>query len=221
MADSYIPARDGDFDAWFLNFSTKLTASPTTYGLIAADATAVAAAYTAWHAAYVAAITPASRTSVTVAAKDVQRTTQEGLVRTYAVQISLNSGVLAGSKVAIGVNPRTSTPTPVPTPTSAPVLSLESSNFLTTDLRYRDAAAPATSRSKPANVTQLQLFGATSAVVITDPTVLPLLQVYTKVPVRLGWDAADRGKTAYIAGRWQTRTGLVGPYSDIIAITII
>lgn len=217
MPSNYIPPRDGDFDSWLLNFSTRLTAAPATYGLVAGDAVAVAAAYTAWHAAYLLAIDPPTRTPVTVADKDVERASAEAIVRPYAQQISKNAGVLVADKVAIGVNPNNSTPTPVPAPTTAPVLSLNSSGYLTMDLRYRDESAPATSRAKAAGAIQIEIVGAASNVVISDPDTLPRLGVFTKNPVRLNWSAGDRGETAYISARWVTRTGLTGPWSAIIS----
>jgi len=215
-SSNYIPAKDADFQSWLLNFSTLLTASPTTYGLVAGDATAVAAQYTAWHAAYLLATDPGTRTSVTVAAKDVARANATAVVRPLAVEISRNAGVLAADKVDIGVNPNTSTPTPVPAPTTVPVLSVDAYGFLTMDLRYRDESAPATSRAEAVNAIQIEVVGTTSATVVSDPATLPRIGVYTKVPVRINWSSGQRGETAYISARWVTRTGLVGPWAAII-----
>lgn len=221
MAAPYIPTRDADLDDWATNFTTRLTASPGTYGLIAADATAVASVVTTWHTAYLVAIAPSTRTPVTVQAKDAARIGMLDVIRPYAVGISLNAGVLAADKIAIGVNPRTTGPTPVPAPSTLPVISLISAQHLLHLLRYRDQDAPSTSRRKPANVTQIQIYGAVSATVISDPTTLPLRTIATKVPVTIAWDSADVGKTAYYAARWQTRTGLVGPWSVISAIVVM
>lgn len=220
MPVPYIPTRDADLADWAANFSTKASAAPGTYGLIAADATAIAAAVATFQTAFMVAIAPATRTPVSVAAKDVAKIGMLDVVRPYAVQISMNAGVLPSDKIAIGVNPRTSGLTPVTAPTSAPVLSLIGATFLQHLLRYRDESAPSTSRAKPTNVTQLQLFGAVSATVVSDPSTLPLLGVFTKVPVTVTWDASARAKTAYYAARWQTRTGLVGPWSDVVPIVV-
>lgn len=216
----YIPTKDTDLDNWLANFSTLITASPGTYGLITADALAIAAAVTNWSAAYTAAINPPTRTPVSVAAKDVEKINVLAIARPYAQTISLNAGVAVDDKIAVGVNPRTSTPTPIPTPTSVPVISLISATFLQHLLRFRDEGAPATSRSKPFGVLQMQLFAAASTVLVTDPSILPLKAVATKVPVVVAWDSSDRGKTAYYAARWITRTGLAGPWSDILSIIV-
>lgn len=220
MITNYIPSTDSEYADWLGNFSTQITATPNVYGLVAGDAVVIAAQNTAFQAAYAVSITPATRTSVTVAAKDIAKTNSLAIVRPYAIRISLNAAVLVSNKVSVGVNPRTSIPTPIPAPTSVPVLSLTSSTFLQSVLRYRDDAAPATSRAKPFGATAIQIFGVTSAAVVSNPDTLPLISMHTKVPVRLQWDSSDRGKTAYIAARWITRTGEVGPWSDILNVVV-
>lgn len=219
MSDSYIPPSDSGYDTWFLNFSTKLTASPTTYGLIAGDATIVAAQYTAWHAAYLAAVTPATRTPVTVAAKDTSRAATTTIVRPYAQTISKNAAVSDANKIAIGVNPNSSIPTPVPTPTAIPVLNLDSSVPGVQTLRYTDPDAP-TSRAKPNNVLALQLFRSKVTPLPTNPLLGEYLGAYTKLPVRASNDPGDAGKTARYWARWQIRKGDVGPFSDPLDVVL-
>jgi hypothetical protein len=221
MAVSYIPTKDADLDNWAANFSTRITAAPGTFGLIAADATAIAAAYTSWHTLYLAAIAPATRTPVSVADKDTAKIGLLAIYRPYAVAISLNAGVLTSDKIEVGVNPRTNSPTPVAAPTSAPVVSLIGATYLQHLLRYRDEGAPSTSRAKPVNVLQIQIFAAVSTTVVSDPATLPLKAVATKVPVVVAWDSSDVGKVAYYASRWVTRTGLVGPWSTISNIVVV
>ena len=89
----YIPQRDSLLLPWALNFSTLITASPATYGLLAGDATAIAAVYSAYNTAYGLAINPATRTPVTVANKDTAKITMLATIRPYAQSISLNAGV--------------------------------------------------------------------------------------------------------------------------------
>ena len=218
---SYIPSRDADLDFWALNFSSLIAAGPGTYGLITADATAITAAYTSWHAAYLLVTSPDTKTATTVAAKDVAKINLLALVRPYAIQISLNPGVSVDDKVALAINPRTNTPTPVPAPTSAPVLSLIGATYLQHTLRYRDEGAPATSRAKPPGVTAIEIYAATSATIVTNPELLPLKTTASKVPVVVSWDSSDQAKVAYYATRWITQRQLRGPWSAIQAIVVV
>lgn len=216
----YIPNGDADFENWLANFSTLLTAAPATYGLIAADAAAVAAQQAAWSAAYTAAIGGTTRGPFTIATKDTARVTALATVRPYAQLIANNAGVSVDDKIAIGVNPRTNPPSPITVPATYPLISVVSATMLNHVLRFRDQLASPSVKSKPYGVMSVQLFGMTSVTPVTDPTTLPLIIAATKTPLQVNWDSAAANKLAYYAGRWATRTGLVGPWSPIVAFTV-
>lgn len=223
---SYIPPKDADFQSWLLNFSTQLTASPATYGLVAANAVTVAAAYAAWNAAYLLGggtyhlpVNPATKTPETTQAKADARISAESVVRPFAQLISRNAGVLASDKIAIGVNPRTTVPTPIPAPTSFPILSLVGATPWQHTLGSKDSAA-VTGKAKPFGALQLELRCTASATPIVDPEALAFVGLYTKAPFAVNFDVSDVGKQAYYSGRWITRTGLAGPFSAIVNFTV-
>jgi hypothetical protein len=216
----YIPNKDADFANWSANFSTLITASPGTYGLVAGDATAIAASQAAWAAAYALAVNPSTRTPTTVAAKGTAKINLLAIDRPYAQTIANNAGVTSGNKIALGLNPKTSTPAQITAPTTAPVLSLVSAPPLQHIVRYRDETASPTVKSKPYGVVQIQIFATASATVITDPNALLYKGVSTKSPFLVSWDSADKGKQAYYAARWITRKGLTGPFSTIVNFTV-
>lgn len=220
MSAPYIPTADADFGNWIDNFSTMLTASPTTYGLVAADAVVVAGVTATWDSTYSSAIDPSTRTPVTIAAKDDAKTAALATCRPYAQQIANNAGVSPSNKIAIGVNPRTNGSTPVPTPLTTPLVSVPSLGNLTHVLRYRDELASPTSKAKPAGAIAMQIFGKASATPITDPNALTFLSQQTKSPFQVDLDPGDVGKQMYYVGRWVTRTGKVGPFGPIVSATI-
>lgn len=221
VGNPYIPPKDSDFNNWLNNFSTLLSANPALYGLTTADAANVATATSAWSTAYAAAIAGPTRGPASIQTKNDQRVNATAVARPLAVAISLNAGVSADDKLAIGVNPRTSGLTPIVAPTSNPILSLIGAQHLAHFLRYQDSASPASVRAKPFGATQMQLVGATSATVVTDQNTLPLIAVYTKVPVKVYLPPSAMGQTMYYAARWQTRTGLCGPWSPILPLVVI
>ena len=96
---SYIPTRDADLVGWADNFSTLITASPTTYGLTAGDATTISGLVTAWDAAYALAVNPSTRTPSTVADKDSAKGAMLPILRLYAQMIKANAGVSNMDKV--------------------------------------------------------------------------------------------------------------------------
>ena len=211
----YIPAKQADYEAWLSNFSALITANPSTYGLDATIAATIAAAYSAWNAAYLLVIYPSSKTAVTVADKDSERLLSLAVARPYAIQISLNPGVLSSDKVAVGVNPRTSVPTPIAAPVSAPEVTVQSAIALELFMRFRDPLTSPKVKAKPYGVTRCQLFGKLSPTPITDPTLLLWVKDATKSPFSLSFDAAAAGQKFYFAGRWIVRTGLASPFSSI------
>lgn len=95
---SRIPTVDTALDPFINNFQTLIAATPTNYGLVAADATAITAAYTSWHAAFVAAHQPhhAHEGDGAVATKNTQRVNVLGVVGRYATIIRANLGVSDG-----------------------------------------------------------------------------------------------------------------------------
>jgi hypothetical protein len=224
MANPYLPASDANFNDWLLNFNTKLTASPTTYGLIAGDATAVAGVTTTWSAAYLAATSPATRTPVTIAAKDAARSAAEAMVRPYASRISVNPAVTSPNKIAIGVTVRSTTPTPIPQPTTAPTLDLKGAISGVQTLNFK--APGAVGKAKPYGVVGVQLFASVGTVFATDPDQAVYIGVATKSPSVQTFAPADIGKKVTWFARWVTRSGpggiaQTGPWSDALNLIIM
>lgn len=222
---SYIPAKDSGFESWLLNFTTKLTAAPATYGLVAGDAVICAAQYTAWHAAYLAATTPATRTKPSVAAKDAARALAESVVRPYAQRIKVNPAVSNASRADIGVTIDSFPPTPIPAPLTSPVLLLSLATPLVHKLQYRDALEP-TAKSKPYGVRQLALFRSVGTVAATDPAQCSYVGGFTKSPFQVTFEAPDRGKICTYFARWENASGpagqaATGPYSDPLTVVVI
>ena len=216
----YIPTKQSIFDTWFLNFSSLITASPSTYGLVAGDATVIAALYTSWHAAYVLTTSSSTKTAAAVSAKNVAYASAITQVRAYAQQIANNAGVTNNAKIAVGVNPKTSTPTPITAPTSNPVLTFQSGSVGQVTIRYRDSAGAPSGKGKPYGVIQLVLAGMISATPVTNPALLTQVGVLTKSPSIVSTAGYPSGGQFYLAGYWSTLKGLRSPPSPIITFFI-
>lgn len=225
MANPYIPAQDSLFDLWLLNFSTLLTANPALYGLTAGNATAVALSNTNWHAAYLLAIDPPTRTKPSVAAKDAARSDALAVVRPFAIQIRNNAGVANIDKLNLGLTVPDLTPTLIPAPTSAPALTILGATVGQHTVHYTDGDSPTQRGKKPFGVIQLQLFVAVGVAPTSDPADARFYGAFTKNPIAVNYDFADRGKVATVFGRWVTRSGpfgvaQVGPMSDGASLNI-
>ena len=216
MATPYIPSPDATFATWLLNFATLIAASPTTYGLIAGDATAISAVNTAFQAAYTLAINPTTRTSANIAAKDTARANAEATVRPYAVRISRNSAVDDEDKIEVGVTVPKTVPTPIPPPDVAPVLSIINQTPLAAKLAYKVTGAEG--KAKPFGAIGVDIVRSIGVAWATDPVQCTFLNVATKSPFGDGYDAEDQGKKVTYFARFRNRSGTsgisaVGPWS--------
>ena len=94
-----IPTKEADLYNWADNFSTLLTANPTTYGLVAGDATAVAAVVTPFKTAFDAASDPGTRTQALVGTKDAAKDAMLAVIRPYYRMIQANVIAMSGRSV--------------------------------------------------------------------------------------------------------------------------
>lgn len=222
---SYIPAPDAGFSAWLANFSALLTANPTTFGLVAGDATIVAAQNTAFQNAYTQSVNPVTRTSASIAAKDAARATAESVARPYAQRIKVNPAVSNASRVNIGLTVDTFPPTPIPAPTTSPALLLSKATPLQHTLQYRDAETP-DSKAKPYGVKQCTILRTIGLAPAVDPDVANYVGGFTKSPLNVGFQSADRGKYCTYFARWENGAGpggvaSVGPWSAPVSFLIM
>jgi len=156
-----------------------------------------------------------------VSAKNVALATYLPLVRSYAQGIANNVGVSSAAKIALGLNPKTSTPSQITAPTSTPILLVQYAAAGQIALRYRDSAASPSSKAKAFGAIQCRICGLVSATPVTDPTLLPQVAIATKSPFLLNTSGFAKGSTVYLAAYWVTRKGLVSPPSPIISTIVV
>jgi hypothetical protein len=216
----YIPNTQAAFSNWLNNFSTLITASPSTYGLLTADAVVIAGLYSQWIAAYTPITSPSTKTAQAVSNKNTTRVTVTSQVRVYAQQISNNPGVAAADKIALGVSPKTSTPSPISPPASTPILSVQFAGPSTLTMRYRDSAASVSVKSKPYGVASLQYFWELSATPITQPSATGTVGTATKSPFVVNFGSLGANQQAYLWGRWLMKNGGFSPWSPIVSYTV-
>lgn len=216
---SYIPARDPDALTWMETFAQKLTTSPGTYFVSAADALAVTNAVTTFAAAYAIAMAPEQRTPVNISAKDEARAAAEGVCRQFASLIKLNAGISNPDKIAAGVRPVNPDREPIECPQTNPLISPIAATQGSHTIRYADAMTP-DERAKPFGASDLLLFCAVAAEHVTDPTLARFIGKFTKNPISVEFAAADNGKQATYFARWSSRKGDVGPWSIPVSLAI-
>lgn len=232
MAAPYIPNKDALLVAWSDNFASLITASPTTYGLVAADAAAINAVNTPWDTAYAAAVAGATRGPMTVQAKNNARAALLAVVRPYAIQIRNNAGVSDPDKVALGLTVPNQTRTPIFAPQTQPLISIAAATPLSHTLRFSDSNSPQL-RGKPFGAKACAFVVSYGTTIGTDPDLaapVPIVNSALAVPSSTGLatrqpcasvlPVAQVGKLATYWARWVGIRGDVGPWSLPVAMTV-
>jgi len=219
MAGGYIPVKQQALDAFAQNFSTLISASPGTYGLMASDAAQIASQANLYHAALTLVLNPATRTTATVADKNGKKAGMLQVLRIYAQMIKLNQGVSDLAKRALGLTINDTTRTPYPVPSSAPKLTLNAKAGGAVSLQVRDSADP-TRKAKPAGVQGTAVYASIGNAPPADPTTLPLYDLVTKNAIDLAVAPGDLGKTMYVYGRFYNPAGQRGPLSAMASMVL-
>ena len=225
MAQDYIPAANAQCADWMDNFSSRVTATPTAFGLTAPIAVIIASLVDPFLAALAISTAPATRTSVTTAATLAAKTACLAGVRPYAQQVKANPVVTDDQRVELGLTVDSFPPTPIPAPTTFPVLVFKSASHLLQTFGYYDTATP-TTKAKPPGVVALEIVRSIGLVPATDPTQCVAIGSFNKSPLSITFGAGDVGKIATFFGRWRTQSGpggvaQYGPWSTATTINII
>jgi hypothetical protein len=163
-----VPTKDSLLLNWATNFNTRGTASPVTFGLVAAQMTAFTAVYTPFVTAYNASNMPGSRSKSLTSAKDDAKAALLIEARALYALISANTTVSNANKDLIGVTVR-SGPTPIPAPANPPALDIVSVSGRTVKIRLHDSTN-ASKRGKPAGVKGAAVFSYVGTSAPTDPS---------------------------------------------------
>ncbi len=219
----YIPRQNAKEIAWMQNFAALITANPALYGLASGDATAINAVVNPLVAQFAVINSKSTKTAAAVSDFNTLNIQALQTVRPYAQQISLNAGVTSANKIALGVNPRTSTPSPITPPATNPVLTVQALAPGVAYLRYRDSAASPSVKSKPYGVTSVTIVGIAATIAAppsTPPSQWPTIISATKSPINLPTTAFAAGSQLYVAGQYLLRNGKVSAWSPVINFTV-
>jgi hypothetical protein len=162
MATDFIPAADADLLAWSDNFSQMITATPTAFGLTAANATTLQTRQSAYATAFEAATDPATRGGSTVLAKDIARADLVSYCRALARAVQGTLTVTNQQRFDLGLTVRDTEPSPIPPPANAPGLDVVSVAGNSARIRLHDTANPSR-RGKPLGVAGASVFSFVGA----------------------------------------------------------
>jgi len=208
-----VPLKDSALVSFGSNFSTRITASPTTFNLVAADATQYATLLGAFISAY-EAVTQArdagTRSKPLTTVKDLAKADLLPFARSLYGQVQADTAVGAADKELLGIVVRTM-PTPIPTPVDAPALDIVSVIGRTVKIRLHDATNHSR-RGKPAFVKGAAIFSYVGAVPPSDPALFKFEGNTTLTDVTVNFPlTVAPGAQVWLTAMWFNERAQSGP----------
>ena len=155
----FLPTREADLVTWSTNFSTKITAAPTTYGLVAGQATTYAGLHDDFVAAYLLANAPATRSPTNIIAKDEAKRLLKANARVLAAVVQAWPSITDELRSELGLTVPDATISSIPAPTDSPKMDIISAVVRTVTIRLHDINNP-TRRGRPDGVAGASVFSA-------------------------------------------------------------
>ena len=212
------PKVDGVLLPWSLNFSTKISATPTVFDLTASEAAAYAGLHADFTARLATAENPTTRTKETIANKTMSKLALLARARQFAKVIKASPTVTDGQRISLGLPLRDVSPTPAPIPASRPLLIIDPFG----NLRLADETTP-DHRGKPPGVTGAIIFSSILPVADAPPVVpneTRFAGVATKSKFAIGVPTGSGGKMLYVMAQWINAKGQLGPVSAVVKTLI-
>ena len=211
----YIPATDEAALAWMQNIvgtSADWSFQPDTPTVVQ-----LTAATSAFENSLIAATSPSTRTSLTVAGKNTARASAEVLFRAWAGQVlaAHKAGLLPDSGlVLVGLRVPKTTRTPVPAPTDSPLLGVDSVSGK--EIRCR------VTQGVGGSAVSTRRFDRGYAGVEIQMTAGNVSRSYIARRVNTVADASAfaSGSAITLQARYVTRRGLQGPWSNPVVVTV-
>ncbi len=212
MARNFFNGTDAELNTGSAAFSTKITATPVAFGLVAAQATAYAALSTAYTTAYLAAIDPLTRTKAKIAAKNQAKVNLKAMASNLAKIIDGTPTVTNEQKIDLGLNVRAH-PSPIPPPGVQPAVNVLLVQGRAVRVRIIDSAVP-TKRGKPAGVLGASVYSFVGTSYPIDPTAWFFEGTTTKKLFDVQFpDSVAGGAQVWIMAKWFNKTTQNGPPS--------
>jgi hypothetical protein len=214
-----IPTKDTLLVPYSTNWNTRITATPSAFNLLPAQATAYTALHDPYLAAFAAMSVLGSRSQSLVSAKDAAKASLLFYARELYTFVAASGNVSDANKNLLGVRVR-SMPVPIGPPTVKPAVDGVSVNGQLVRVRLHDAAGEG-KRTKPAGVKQAAVYSFTGPVAPNDPSLFKWEGVTGKSVFDVLFpSSAVPGTVVWITAQWLNERGQTGPASTPISATI-
>jgi hypothetical protein len=214
---SYLPKKDSELVTWTENFVMVLNQHGQAWGIPAEEVRVIQVALDTFKSLHTITKSP-EKTSVIVAQKNEARTVLTSLIRGM-VDFRLKNPIITNDQlIALGLHVKDKTPTTIPPPSTRPYHIIKVVDSRRIEVDFQDEKT--TSKAKPYGCLGAVVYYAVLATPPTKPESLTRTVLATRTPHKLEFTEEERGKTVYIALRWQNEKGQLGPWSEILSAII-
>jgi hypothetical protein len=213
----FLPSGDPEFNIWFTNFvqyiALKTSGSTPQWKHIPKNRIAeLNAAYERWSAAYALCFKP--HTDVETRAKNEARTDAEKVIRPFKRQfIDFAPEVTDAERIAMRCPVRKKRASKGFVPGSLVEIIVDTSIIRQLSFHFKELGSE--SRGKPDGVQGMEF---RYAILDAPPASIKDLinpDFSTSSPITVYFEENQRGKRVYYSGRWESRAGKKGPWSEI------
>ncbi len=220
MAD-YLPKREADFLAWAETFGTKITATPTVFGLTAAQATSYMTLFGAFESAFRTCRNEGSRTPVAIGekkdAKDALIDGPGGIRKLVGI-VQKAPGTTDPMRIDLGITVPDPA-TPIPAPTDSP--EIDFTPTATRIVRVRLHNENTLHRKRPEGVKGAALFYHVGPTAPTEWKDWTFCENTTRTTVEIDLGASvPSGSTVWFTAQWFNPRMETGPATTPVSTVV-
>jgi hypothetical protein len=215
-----IPGSDAELAVWGGNFTAKITQNANAWEIPPAEAAALQAVYAVFMGLYAQASGPGRNKTLTKAKNEAR----DSFVAKAQAMIGFrlkNPVIPKSGLVDAGVDVPDATHTPVGKPAEHVGLTVIPTNVRQHKIVWtvEETGSKAVPKGYGGVVLRKGVPESDEAMP-TKPEDLPSSELYSRNNIIVNFRAEDQGKHCVYAACWQTKTGLMGPWTDIITILV-
>lgn len=219
MPKDFVPKREGDLDEFVHNFDTRITASPTTVGLTAADATAFHALVLAWDSAFAVTNNRGTRSQSAVIVKDEKKVLMVRKLRALARIVQAFPGTTNEDRSLLGLTVP-SVRQQQPAPAFAPKLDVVKVDRNLVRVNLRDSQN--LSRLRPDFAKAANIFSYIGAEPPTTGDGWFFQGGTTRTRVDVSFDASlPMGTKVWLTAFWKNERDMSGPACEPVPATLL
>ncbi|MGC4031712.1 MAG: hypothetical protein QM754_08260 [Tepidisphaeraceae bacterium] len=210
---SFVPSADAKLLEWSAAFKTQIVATPTAFGLVAAQATAYATLHDAYAAALTVATNKTTRTESTVATKNLAKKNLQVNASSLGGMIQKNLTVTDAQKLGLGLTVRAQ-PQPIPAPSSQPAIEVLSVMGKTVTVRFKSTETIG-KRGRPAGTIGLQVYSLIAPEASGNPADWRFEATTSSNLVTIAFpESTPPGTQVWITGSWVSPRLQTGPAAN-------